>query len=80
MPFKDWLQHHKLDLILPLFYETQTSQGYGYLEEVPAYYGRVQLFTSLSPSTPPSPTPAPTALPFLLILLPDARSCPTSSY
>lgn len=48
MPFKDWLQHYKLDLILPLFYETQTSQGYGYLEEVPAYYGRLpHLFHNL---------------------------------
>ena len=39
MPFKKWLEHHKLSLILPLFYETQTSQGYGYIEEVPTYYG-----------------------------------------
>ena len=39
MPFKKWLEHHKLNLILPLFYETQTSQGYGYIEEVPTYYG-----------------------------------------
>ena len=39
MPFQELLQRNKLDLILPLFYETQTSQGYGYLEEVPTYYG-----------------------------------------
>lgn len=39
MPFKTWLEMHHLDLIMPLFYETQTSQGYGYLEEVPTYYG-----------------------------------------
>ena len=38
-PFKEWLLDHKLFLILPLFYETQTSQGYGYIEEVPTYYG-----------------------------------------
>lgn len=47
MPFKNWLQHYKLDLILPLFYETQTSQGYGYLEEVPAYYGRLPTHAAL---------------------------------
>lgn len=39
MPFKDWLEHHGLKLIMPLFYETQTSQGYGYIQEVPTYYG-----------------------------------------
>lgn len=39
MPFKKWLQKHNLHLILPLFYETQTSQGYGFIEEVPTYYG-----------------------------------------
>ena len=42
MPFKKWLEKHGLNLILPLFYETQTSQGYGYIEEVPTYYGTAQ--------------------------------------
>ncbi|KAL0031608.1 hypothetical protein WJX77_009640, partial [Trebouxia sp. C0004] len=41
MPFKMWLEKHGLNLILPLFYETQTSQGYGYIEEVPTYYALV---------------------------------------
>lgn len=52
MPFKKWLQHHDLNLILPLFYETQTSQGYGYIEEVPTYYALVwnskELFSYIS--------------------------------
>lgn len=44
MPFKKWLEMHHLDLIMPLFYETQTSQGYGFLEEVPTYYGKPDHF------------------------------------
>lgn len=51
-PFKEWLLDHKLFLILPLFYETQTSQGYGYIEEVPTYYALVwnskELFSYIS--------------------------------
>ncbi|KAL0051111.1 hypothetical protein WJX82_002242 [Trebouxia sp. C0006] len=52
MPFKKWLEKHGLNLILPLFYETQTSQGYGYIEEVPTYYALVwnskELFSYIS--------------------------------
>lgn len=48
MPFKKWLELHHLDLIMPLFYETQTSQGYGYLEEVPTYYGVSLTMTPLA--------------------------------
>ena len=44
MPFKQWLEKHDLHLIMPLFYETQTSQGYGYIEEVPTYYGEPHLY------------------------------------
>ncbi|KAL3142554.1 hypothetical protein ABBQ38_002876 [Trebouxia sp. C0009 RCD-2024] len=52
MPFKDWLEHHGLKLIMPLFYETQTSQGYGYIQEVPTYYALIwnskELFSYIS--------------------------------
>ena len=55
MPFNKWLDKHKLHLIRPLFYETQTSQGYGYLDEVPTYYG-------VSPIRPRPNPPHPTGL------------------
>ena len=47
MPFSEWLDKHKLHLIKPLFYETQTSQGYGFIDEVPTYYGVLALTSSV---------------------------------
>ena len=56
MPFKKWLEMHDLNLIMPLFYETQTSQGYGYIEEVPTYYGRPN--PPQRPGPPAQPPPS----------------------
>ena len=52
MPFKKWLEKHDLNLIMPLFYETQTSQGYGYIEEVPTYYGTPDVHATPLPPCP----------------------------
>lgn len=57
MPFKKWLERHDLELIMPLFYETQTSQGYGYIEEVPTYYGMPHLHKPFPPTPAPPPLP-----------------------
>jgi oxygen-dependent protoporphyrinogen oxidase len=38
-PFYSFLVDNGLQYLIPLFFQSQTSQGYGYLSEVPTYYG-----------------------------------------
>ena len=37
--FKDFLEENNLSPLIPLFQRTQTSQGYGYLDEIGTLYG-----------------------------------------
>merc|ERR1712151_999262 len=39
MTFREWLNNHGLESLVPFFQVAHAAQGYGYLWEVPAYYG-----------------------------------------
>jgi len=38
IPFLSWLKQNNLDILIPIFRLFQSAQGYGYLENIPAFY------------------------------------------
>jgi len=40
-PFSEWLKKHDLEHLIPVFFLTHTTQGYGPLEDIPVFYAFV---------------------------------------
>lgn len=68
MTYLDWLNHHGCGAIIPLLEIVVSSQGYGYLDTLPAYYGLVWFTADLAEAFIESRRDPENATPFFEIL------------